>query len=285
MKIFIPEIKVAAAGRLGRHINHDPRSLHYKVQPAKADKSVTWERHIPILDQGNLGSCTGNAETGLLGSDPFFPAFDHEIQSHINEDLAIKLYSLATKIDPYGGEYPPDDTGSDGLSVSKAAQQMNFISGYVWATTVEEAIALIQQGPFITGTDWTTAMDHPNSEGIILKPASGSVRGGHEYVCRQRDSSRGLWWFDNSWGDSWGKAGRFAYDDAGMAALLARGADITQSVPLTSPAPEPTPGDPDLVAWAADTKPWATSHTFSTMTKAGRAANAAIKLAKKKGLW
>src|SRR5215471_13722721 len=206
MKIIIPEIKYPGR-RLGRNINHDPRSLRFLVPPAKVDKSMTWPRHIPILDQGDLGSCTGNAETGLLGSDPFFPTLPQG--TVLNEDMAVRIYSLATQIDPYEGTYPPEDTGSDGLSVSKAAKQMGFTSGYVHATSVDEAKTLIQQGPFIIGTDWTTNMDSPNSEGIIKKPTGGQVRGGHEYVCRQRDAERDLWWFDNSWGESFGLQGRF----------------------------------------------------------------------------
>jgi hypothetical protein len=168
--------------------------------------------------------------------------------------------------------------------VSKAAKQLNLISGYVWATSVQEALTLIQKGPFIIGTDWTTAMNQPDTNGIIKKPASGEARGGHEYVCRERDAQAGLWWFDNSWGDSWGKNGRFAYDDAGMSALLARGGDVTQPLPLGEPMPPPAPVDPDLAAWWADVKPWATSHTFSHKSKAGIAAYASIDLAQKKGL-
>ncbi len=282
-KFFIPEIKLGKH-RLGRHINHDPRSLRFVVPPAKVDKSVVWPRHIPILDQGNLGSCTGNAETGALGCDPFWPTFDAATQASLNEKMAVKIYSLATTIDPYQGQYPPTDTGSDGLSASKAAKQLNFISGYVWATSLAEAMTLIQNGPFIAGTDWTTNMDKPNSEGIIKDPAGGQVRGGHEYVCRERDADKGLWWFDNSWGGTWGKSGRFAYDDAGLTALLGRGGDLTSSVPLTSPPPVPIPGDPDLVTWWTATKPWATGRTFVAGSKGGVASKACIDLAAKKGL-
>ena len=283
MKIIIPEIRLPGR-RLGRNINHDPRSLRFVVSPAKVDKSVTWNRHIPILDQGDLGSCTGNAETGLLGSDPFWPALSATIQGELNEAMAVKIYSLATQLDNYAGTYPPDDTGSDGLSVNKAAQQLKFISGYVHATSVDEAKTLIQQGPFIIGTSWTTNMDNPNPQGIIKKPQGGTVRGGHEYVCRERDAENDLWWFDNSWGPTFGKAGRFAYDSNGMEALLAQGGDVTQSVPLSQPPPTPSPGDPDLETWWTATKPWAEGHAFSTKTKAGKAANASIDLAKKKGL-
>jgi hypothetical protein len=57
--------------RLGRHVQHDPRSLRYAhgVLPKTAIKTVDWTRRAPIFDQGQLGSCTGNAAAGLLGTD------------------------------------------------------------------------------------------------------------------------------------------------------------------------------------------------------------------------
>lgn len=283
MKIIIPEIREPGK-RLGRNINHDPRSLRFVAEPAKVDKTVNWSRHVPVFDQGSLGSCTGNAQAGLLACDPFHATLPKDLT--IDEALAVKLYSLATDIDPYTGHYPPNDTGSDGLSVNKAAQQLGFISGYVWATSVERAMTLIQQGPFIIGSDWTSYMDKPSTDGIIRTPASGTVRGGHEYLCYSRDAEHDLWWFWNSWGAGWGKQGTFAYNSAGLSALLARGGDITQSVPLTLPPPEPapTPENHDLQDWWTQVKPWATGRTFSATTKAGKAAHASIDLAKNKQL-
>lgn len=285
MKPLIKKIKEHKISqyRLGRHINHDPRSFLYRVAPAKVDVSVVWARHIPILDQGNLGSCTGNAECGEVGCTPCFEALPKGVV--LDEDYAVKIYSLATKLDPYQGEYPPDDTGSDGLSVCKAAQQLGLISGYVHAMSLNEAKTLIQQGPFIFGTIWTTNLDSPNSDGFVKYPAKGTVRGGHEILCRERDAQKGWWWFDNSWGADWGKNGRFAIDDAGLTALLAQDGDMTQSVPVSEPPPDPNPNpDPDLATWWLETKPWATSRDWSSKTKAGKAALACIDLANKKGL-
>lgn len=285
MKIRIPEI-VVPNRRLGRNINIDPRNLRYMVPPATVDISVSWERRVPVFDQGNLGSCTGNAEAGCLGTNPFYESFDHSVQEHIDEDLAVKIYSLATEIDPYEGTYPPDDTGSDGLSVSKAAKQLGLISGYTWASSVDEAKTLIQRGPFIIGTDWTSNMDNCPSSGIMINPQGGYVRGGHEYECFKRDAQNDLWWFYNSWGN-WGRDGTFAYNSAAMAAFLNRGGDITQSVPNTAPppTPNPTPTDPDLAAWWPLVKPWATPHAnHPAKSVADKAAHACLDLAKKKGL-
>ena len=73
MKVIrIPEREVPGR-RLGRHVRHDPRSLAYQVaavDPATLT-SVRHVRGIPVLDQGDLGSCTGNAAEGCLGSAPF----------------------------------------------------------------------------------------------------------------------------------------------------------------------------------------------------------------------
>src|SRR5690242_16937314 len=109
---------------LGRHVEHDPRSLAFAhpVLPRTAIKSVSWTRRIPILDQGSLGSCTGNAATGALGTDSagrtattsvtisatgaaashgLFAAGVHTL----DEDFAVALYSLATILDSFSGTY------------------------------------------------------------------------------------------------------------------------------------------------------------------------------------
>jgi hypothetical protein len=59
--------------RLGRHVRHDSRSarLQYSVGvlPRTAVRSVVWNRHIPILDQGQIGSCVPNTGVELLATD------------------------------------------------------------------------------------------------------------------------------------------------------------------------------------------------------------------------
>lgn len=56
--------------RLGRHVKHDPRSLAYQVVADGTAVTVRWDRLIPVLDQGQVGSCTGNAAVGHLGTQP-----------------------------------------------------------------------------------------------------------------------------------------------------------------------------------------------------------------------
>lgn len=285
-KYVIPE-RVIPGMRLGRNINHDPRSLRYLVPEApRQGTSAKWTRVTPVLDQGNLGSCTGNAIMGLLGTGPFYASLKDQVTAgtlHLDEPEAVALYSLATKLDPYAGTYPPDDTGSDGLSVCKAAQQRGLINGYQHATSVAAAMTAILSGPFIVGTDWLSGMDAPDSNGQVK--VTGTVRGGHEYECVGYNATADLWEFVNSWGSGWGAAGRFYYRSADLAKLLGNGGDITVPVPITAPAPTPTPvptpgqgltvtfQDPEAAALNA----WADKpHVWSLATKAAHAWKAAI---------
>ena len=62
-----------AGGRLGRHLELDAKSLAYTVERALALHSVVIKpaSHppaIPILNQGRIGSCTGNSGTYKLSA-------------------------------------------------------------------------------------------------------------------------------------------------------------------------------------------------------------------------
>ncbi|MDT5014694.1 MAG: hypothetical protein QOD39_854, partial [Mycobacterium sp.] len=131
--------------RLGRNQWLDGRSLAYMVensaeQMGRTYHSVQWERRLAILDQGQLGSCTGNAGTGALGTEPFYDAVGKDVladaaDAAANEEFAVQLYSDATALDPYPGTYPPDDTGSSGLAICKVLKARRTIRAYRWART------------------------------------------------------------------------------------------------------------------------------------------------------
>lgn len=239
----LPE-QVISGRRLGRHVRHDPRSLSYLVPETATPTTAMWTRRVPVFDQGDLGSCTGNAAAGVLGTDPFYATLPAGLVD--DEGEAVRLYSAATALDDYSGTYPPDDTGSDGLSVAKACQRAGLISGYTHITSVAAAQTAIKTGPFIVGTSWYSSMDEPEADGLVT--VGGLVRGGHEYVCDGYDAENDLWWFTNSWGASWGKQGRFCMSSASFARLLAEQGDATVFLPAAAPfppePPAPTP-DPD----------------------------------------
>lgn len=235
--------------RLGRHVRHDSRSLSYAIEAEdiSALKSVTHVRHIPTLDQGNLGSCTGNAAAGCLGTGQFWSTAQaakvlSASDATEDEKYAVKVYSAATGLDPYPGTYPPTDTGSDGLSVAKVLQAWKLISGYQHALSLEAFLTALSKQPVICGTEWRSDMFNPAPDGKIS--ITGSVEGGHEYVFDELDVENKRVWMHNSWGDGWGVHGRayFTWDDFGK--LLAADGDCTVFTPIEQPAPQPTPPAP-----------------------------------------
>lgn len=243
VRLLIPEI-VVPGKRLGRHLHHDPRSLRYVVPAAASPVVAEHEEKIGILDQGDLGSCTGNAFTGMLGTAGFFEELPKG--TTLDEAFAVQRYSRATQVDNYRGTYKPTDTGSDGLSVCKAGQADGFVSGYTHATSLAGCFTMIGVAAFIIGISWYEGMDEPDAHGNV--EIAGQVRGGHEVtvVARQAD---GRWRVKNSWADTWGDQGHFYVSDAQLTQLLAESGDATQGVPI-SVAP-PTPPEPGENAFPA----------------------------------
>lgn len=235
----IPEIPVEGK-RLGRHLHHDSRSKAYavKAEPRGALASVQHHRFAPVFDQGSLGSCTGNAAVGALGTGALYQAVSG-IGLRFEEKLAVSVYSGATAIDSFAGTWEPDDTGSDGLSVAKVLKLNNWIAGYQHALSLDAALTALQTNAVITGVTWYEGFDEPSSTGRVV--ISGAERGGHEFVVDGIDVDNQRVWATNSWGTSYGEGGRFWMSWDTWGTLLENGGDATILVPATAPAPVPNP--------------------------------------------
>jgi C1A family cysteine protease len=180
------------------------------------------KRVVPIFDQGNIGSCTGNACAGALGTQP------NTIGNHFDEEVALRLYCEATRLDWHWGHYPPTDTGSSGLAVAKAAKEAGYVRRYNHAFGLDQALRALVLAPVITGVSWYEGFDHPDSDGLVR--ISGSVRGGHEFCVVGLDVEKKTVRAANSWGTGWGDEGffEFSWDDWGR--LLDERGDVTQLV-------------------------------------------------------
>src|SRR5689334_9260234 len=111
--------ELPGVGRLGRHVEHDSRSRSYGVEALPGqlvEQAVLWRRWSPILDQGNIGSCTTNAMAGWLGCEPHTDNATYA--AHFDEQFALWLYERCTRLDRIPGHWPPDDTGSSGLAAA-----------------------------------------------------------------------------------------------------------------------------------------------------------------------
>lgn len=277
--MFIRRYVNPTDSRLGRHVRHDPRSraFAHPELPASAIQSVSWQRRAPILDQGNLGSCTGNALTGILGTDSkgrqgatsvvvkadskgVFKAGTYQL----DEAFAVKAYSLNTKLDSYQGAYPPKDTGSDGLAAGATGKALGLLTGYTHGFTILGLQSALQTGPVLWGTVWLNSMFDTDENGFVNVDTKSGEAGGHELVISGYDQAEDVYEIQNSWGTSWGVDG-FAYvRGADMAWLLAQDGDVTvpayvavpvpvdpTPVPVPTPAPVPVPTDADQALYAA----------------------------------
>lgn len=249
--------------RLGRHVRHDSRSERYAVGvlPKRAVKKVRWTRRIPILNQGNLGSCTFNAFTGLRGTDNaagpgvtsvtvapaaaaksqgFFTAGDHVL----DEDFAVAGYSLETRLDSYPGQYPPTDTGSDALGAMAAGQALGLVGVYQHAFSYAAAVSAVQSGGLLWGTLWLNSMFDVDKKGYISVITSSGEAGGHELVLSGYDPENDEWTMDNSWDSDWGQDGSAKIKGVQLTWLLSRDGDITLPTWTTSVPPQPVPDPP-----------------------------------------
>lgn len=219
---------VVEGKRLGRHVEHDPKSREYAYEKTVSTLvAVEHKRHSPIFNQGQLGSCTGNAAAGAKDTEPLY----HSGSTHlIGEAGAVDIYSLGTRLDGLSdGYYPPTDTGSSGLAVSKAMKQEGMIGSYSHAFDMDAALAALQAGPVITGVAWYEGFDNPDANGLVQ--IAGQVRGGHE-ICvvgyePQSNPDDALIKIANSWGTSWGVDGYFFWTVSTWKQLLADSGDVT----------------------------------------------------------
>jgi hypothetical protein len=213
--------------RLGRNMWLDARSLAHMVENDVQEmgrplKSCQWQRVLTVLDQGQLGSCTGNAGTGALGTQPFYDAVGRTVlpasgDAAAAEQFAVELYADATVVDGYPGTYPPDDTGSSGLAICKVLKSRGTITGYRWARTAYGFLQLLQNGPVLQGMPWYNAFFAPDSQGFIDSDpnwASSGVAGGHEVEAvgveiDTTDAFSSVITYVNSWGTGWGDSGQF----------------------------------------------------------------------------
>lgn len=216
--------------RLGQHLVLDARSLGYTIEEEIASTPVQigpadHAPAIPILDQGELSSCTGNAGAshlsalaGAAGLSAVTLAGNTLSSSDgaTDEAFAVELYHEATLDHDLPWQYPPTDKGSSGLGVCRALKAAGLIDRYIWAISLHGVGALMQRGGAIAGLPWHKAWFEPDSNGFIdADPdwAKSEISGGHEIYWAaleawdEEDPARCIIRFANSWGTSWGDSG------------------------------------------------------------------------------
>lgn len=189
---------------------------------------MLWAHHAPILNQGDLGACTGFSTAQLINTD-YFAAARHG-GGYLGSADAIELYSEATRQDGIpGNTYPPNDCGSSGLGVAKAGKKLGYFTGYKHAFGFDHFAEALQLQPVIVGTQWLEGMFDTDPQGFV-KPV-GKPAGGHEYLALGISYETQTITFLNAWGPSWGRDGRFLMTFKQFAKLLADQGDVTAPLP------------------------------------------------------
>lgn len=191
--------------RLGRHYEWDARSLHWPTpHKTPAYNNTVWTDAGPLLNQGDVGSCTGDTVADLLNTDMFAPV---RISKHKNcyftQADAYNFYSKATTISGVGGGqfWPPNDVGSTGPAAAQAGVDFGYFDNYTHATTFDQFCASIEKQPVMLGVVWTNDMFSYDSAGVISVGSlnTSNQAGGHEFMGRAIFYDKNLVLCRNHW--------------------------------------------------------------------------------------
>jgi hypothetical protein len=232
--------------RLGRHVHFDSRSKAHRVVLEAASASLvskTWERKLGALNQGDLGSCTAQGCIGVLATMPNLHDGVGD-GAKFDQDLARKIYKVATLIDDERGSWPPTDTGSSVLCAMKAARALDLISGFKWCLSTDDVLqTLSHHGPVEVGFTWTAGFDEPDALGRVS--IKGKNEGGHAFQLIGIDVENERVIAVNSWGPGFGIKGRFSFswsdlrklmkdDGEAVFVLPPKAVDVTTTTNLTA---------------------------------------------------
>ena len=224
IRIDLGERRVAGK-RLGRHIDHDPRSWSFPAASANQVESVKHEAVGLPLNQEAHRCSTAHALCAALDSGPNIGA-----GKVATESLAIQVYERAGEMDSV--RRAGSEAGSSGLMACKAARELGLIRSYTHAFGLEHALGALTLRPVMTGVNWYSSFDEPDqATGLVEIGADAFLRGGHEVLADEIDLERELVWFWNSWGTHYGIGGRFCMSFDTWGRLLGEHGDVT--VPLT----------------------------------------------------
>lgn len=186
----------------------------------------------PVENQGNLGSCTGNALVGALeflelkAGAPFTDlsrlfvyynerviegSVDYDSGAYLRDGIkSLAKQGVCSEVRwPYKiGKFTKRPTPGCYKEAKK-----HVISDYHRLNTVDEMRACLADGfPFVFGFSVYDSFesDTVTSTGVVNIPKPDeSILGGHAVLAVGYDDDAKRFWVRNSWGDDWGQAGYF----------------------------------------------------------------------------
>lgn len=220
----------------------DHRDLSYKVNHYKLDKPVKLAKSVdlrtsgfmpPILDQGNLGSCTSFAISSALEFDRrkqkikvFTPSHlfiyynERELEGSVEQDAGAEIRdgikSVASTgycdeaLWPYDISKFADKPSPACYTQAKKYKALSYFR--IDNTDIKQLKSCLAAGfPFVFGvTVYKSFYDADDNNGVIPMPSQDDqVLGGHAILCVGYDDSKKLFTIHNSWGTSAGDKGYY----------------------------------------------------------------------------
>ena len=193
---------------------------------------MMWDFPREPLDQGMTNHCVG------FGGANF--GINLPTETNFSNQDGHRLYYLCKEVD---GE-PKNEDGSYVRSIAQVLREQGRIEAYAFANSLASIKWwLLNRGPIIVGTIWTTGMFTLKPEDIV--DISGEPAGGHCYLLngyRKDDYIR----IQNSWGYGWGTNGQAWISTADFEQIFRYGGEAVTSVELPLGV-EPTPTNGCLI--------------------------------------
>lgn len=218
---------------LGRIKLHDPQSRNHQVRLTPIEGRNIWHPMNALhVDQFYTGGCVGFSATNMLNCSAAWRSrvkfndlirYGRAGRTYLGHDDGLENYHQATVYDPFDWIYPPTDEGSSAIGVMKWWHQAGIITGYDWAFGFQAFLSGLQRQPILVGTEWFEDMFQPDR--LYRVAPTGPSVGGHEYLATQVNWTTRYIGFENSWGESWGKGGRFYISFDNFEQLLANDGD------------------------------------------------------------
>lgn len=253
----------------------DRRDYRFKVSrtldqlPASVDLSAVY--HVPVVDQGQLGSCTGNgiasALSYLQAKEGMTPVYASRLFIYYNErvtegtvasDAGANIRDGIKSVVDIGAcpetdwpydigrftERPPDLAYADAAKDLVKTYQKVAVNAIALMDALASGFAVVVGFTVYDSFMWS-------SDGNIPIPApSEAVQGGHCVIVVGYDQATRRFKFQNSWGKGWGTSGfgTLPFDYLGSTDygsdywILTSDQSVTPNPPTppTPPAPPPS---------------------------------------------
>lgn len=215
------EQPLVGKGLLFSYDERDKENLMYG-EPQKIDDSVRQSWRIgPVLNQGSTSHCVGYAWSHFLQSDPW----NEPVTNKINP---VDIYRKAQQIDEWPGE-EPEVYGTSLRAAAKVLASEGFINRYIWGFNVEDTARFVcDRGPVVACTRWYAGMTETDPNGFA-RPIS-TYEGGHAWVIYGVDAQWETFFGLNSWGNMYGRNGRFYIRFSDMEKLFKSGGQVCSAI-------------------------------------------------------